>query len=326
MSRSVLDFVSTRVGAGPVRDIVQRIGAVAQWGRRFRWETLARNVQLERPDLRLWLREDAMRMAMAFIVSYVLVVTVGMMVLRGTARNFKPNAPASGPIVPSRDALPGLPSLVVPHVADPSKSTLTRDASPDNRPADLDAPPRAVLDLKARAVSKSSTGLGRTTAGAARPGGGVRGGAARVTGITLWGTSHKPWVSITASAPVRYELRNVEPDWVVVDVSRAQLALPSGKPPAGRGLVRQIRAGQFTEDVVRVIVELRESVPIHIATSPDKTAIIVSLAAEAHGNGHVPPKSGQHRAAAESTNFNQRGNRLRTNSLARSYPQTNCRS
>ncbi len=157
--------------------------------------------------------------------------------------------------------------------------------------------------MKVISVAKVSVGLGQTPAVAAPPGGSVRGGAARVTGITLWGTPSKPWVSITASGPIRYQLRNVEPDWVVVDVFRAQLALASGKPPAGRGLVRQIRAGQFTQDVVRVVLELTESVPVHVATSPDKTAIIVSLAAEAQGNGHVLPASGQQPAAGQPANI-----------------------
>lgn len=105
------------------------------------------------------------------------------------------------------------------------------------------------------------------------------GGIARVTRIALWGTSGKPWVSITASGPVAYRLRTVAPELIVVDVSKAQLALASGKPPAGRGLVKQIRAGQFAPDTVRIVVELLAHVPVHIATTPDRAAIVVSLAA-----------------------------------------------
>jgi polysaccharide biosynthesis/export protein len=114
-------------------------------------------------------------------------------------------------------------------------------------------------------------------ANATRRGETVQGALPKVTEISVWGAADKPWVSIAASGPVRYQLRNVEPDWVVLDVSRAHLALDSGKPPAGRGIVKQIRVGQFAPDVVRVVLELAERVPIHVATSPDRAAIVVSF-------------------------------------------------
>ncbi len=78
MSRSVLDFLITLIRAGPARGIAQRIGVLSQWGQRFHWKTLARKVRLERPDPHVWFREWSMRTVMAFILSYVLVVTVGM--------------------------------------------------------------------------------------------------------------------------------------------------------------------------------------------------------------------------------------------------------
>jgi polysaccharide export outer membrane protein len=118
---------------------------------------------------------------------------------------------------------------------------------------------------------------GETTGTATRLGSG-RGGIARVTGITLWGTPSKPWVSITASGPVRYQRRNSGPDRVVLDVFKAELALSPGKPPTGRGLVKRIRAGQLDQDTVRVVVELLQPVPVHLALSADRAAIVVSLA------------------------------------------------
>jgi polysaccharide export outer membrane protein len=150
---------------------------------------------------------------------------------------------------------------------------------------------------------------GSATATAAGSSSGGRGGMAKVTGITLWGTPTRPWVSITASGPVRYQLRGVEPDRVVVDVSKAQLALTSGRLPAGRGLVKQIRAGQLTSDVVRVVVELARPIRVHIATSPDRAAIIVSLAGQARTpgsptqpetDGTAPPAFSQPPAASTS--------------------------
>ncbi len=137
----------------------------------------------------------------------------------------------------------------------------------------------------------------------------VQGEIAKITEIALWGTPSKPWVSITASGPVRYQLRKIEiePDWVVMDVSKAQLALVSGRPPAGRGLVKQIRVAQFAPDVVRVVLELTQRVPIRIATSLDRGAIVVSLAAgasiragstPAQGGASVPPAPTQQAATS----------------------------
>ena len=309
MSRRVWDFLSTLIGADRTRVITQRIDVLSQWGHRVHWKTLAHKVRLERPDLHVWLRESSMRAVVAFILSYALVFTVGTMILPDTARKLKPRPSTSqAPVAPSRHGLPGRPSLAAPRVDGPLGHTLARDTSPGNRSIDLDsqrtrpASQAGSGELLAATSQPGSpkpaaTSLGlRQTPAAARPNGSPRGVVAKVTGITVWGTPSRPWVSIAASGPVRYQLRNVEPDWVVVDVSRAQLALASGMPPAGRGLVRQIRAGQFSQDIVRVVLELTQSIPIHVAVTPDKTTIIVSLAAAARGNGVLPspPALGAH--------------------------------
>lgn len=296
MSQSVLDFLvvlKRRQPAdyhGPTHYIAQRIGMLRECIRRLRWKTLARSLRLERPDPHVFLQEGP-RVVVAFILSYVLVVTVGTMVLPNTARKLKPTPP-TGPVAvtPSLDFLPGGPALVALRIDDPSKHH--NDAA--SRSGANEVP--AEYDLKIGFFSKVPIGPRQTTTVGAQPGN-ARGRVARVTDITLWGTPSRPWVSIIASGPVRYRLRNVQPDWVVVDIPRAQLALASGKPPAGRGLVREIRAGQFTQNVVRVVLELTERIPVHIATSPDKTAIIVTLAVKARGNGNVPSTFSQEPAA-----------------------------
>jgi hypothetical protein len=240
-----------------------------------------------------------MRAVVAFTVSFVVVVTLGMLVLPDTPTRLRSKLPAGpGPAMPSFNVPPRLPSRSVPRKDTPSRHY--EDA------ASLSAliKTNAGQELKAGSVSKVSNGLRQTTAVVTRPAGDVRGGIARVTGITLWGTPNRPWVSITASGPVRYQLRNVEPDWVVVDISRAQLAVTSDLP-TGRGLVRQIRTGQFAPDVVRVVVELTGPIPVHIATSLDKTAIVVSLAAQAGGDGSVPSRPGQQLAGGPASGVAQ---------------------
>jgi len=213
----------------------------------------------------------------------------------------------------SLSSVPAMPSFSVPR-RHPSRSLLPK-VNPARHYEDGTRLPAAIRtnaeqgtnaeqDAKAGAISRPPNGVRQTTPIAARSSGDVRGGVVRVTGISLWGTPNRPWISITASGPVRYQLRNVEPDWVVVDISKAQLGVAADLP-AGRGPVRQIRTGQFAPDVVRVVVELAGPIPVHIATSLDKTAIVVSLAAQAGGDGSVPSRPEQKLARGRASGFAQ---------------------
>jgi hypothetical protein len=218
---------------------------------------------------------------LAFAFSFVITMTVGAVVLSfhgprtyRTAPKLAAERPAGRQAVaPGVFLLPRSPSVALP-----LSVALPRLTSPSKR-----------TEEDVRLLTVGPAGQPQAANIAVRSTGSVRTEVARVTEITLGGNSSKPWVSITASAPVTYQLRNVEPDWVVIDVPRAALALTSGKPPAGRGLVRLIRVGQFTPDTVRVVLELTEAVPIHIATSAGKTAIVVSLAVDDKGNSHMAP-------------------------------------
>lgn len=279
--------MSTHTQLTPMEMISRRGGTISRRVVDF-FVALPRRVRREPPDL--------LRAGTAFVLSFVFVVTVGTMVLPDPGRKVKPKPPTSPvSLTPSFQIPPGVPSVEAPRIDAPS--THHGDA------AGLSAV-NAVTearDLTVSPVSNVSIGPRQTAAVAARPDSSVRGGIATITGITLWGTPSRPWVSISASGPIRYRLRNVEPDWVVVDVSRAQLALGSGKLPAGRGLVRQVRAGQNAPDVVRVVLELTEPVPVHVATSLDKTTIVVSLAAQEREKGSVPSTGTQQLAAARSS-------------------------
>jgi len=139
------------------------------------------------------------------------------------------------------------------------------------------------------------------------PAPGAADGISKITEIAIWGAPSKPWVSIIASGPVHYQLQRIQPDWAVVDVSKAQLALAPGSNPIARGLVKQIRVGQFTPDVVRVVLELTQAVPIHIATSAGRASIIVSFAVGARthrgsmqAQGSAAPVASNQQATAPS--------------------------
>ena len=287
MSRGVRGLRIARAMVFRASTTAQRMKILGQ--RWAGWESLARKVQLERMHPHAWLQAWSMRTAAAFLLSYVLVLTLGAMVIPNGPRRPKPTQ-GPAPVTQTLDVVPEPPSLRAPRPTTVSKPDAAR------RPAEPQAVPRQPRPAESTAPLPRGEEAAATVfvaprpAPAARPSAGVPGPVPSVTEITLWGAPSRPWVSITATGPVRYRLRNVEPDWVVVDLSRAQLALASGRPPTGRGLVRVVRAGQFAPDTVRVVLELTETVSFHVATSPDKTAIIVSLGAFGRGGLLIEPR------------------------------------
>jgi len=110
----------------------------------------------------------------------------------------------------------------------------------------------------------------------------------KVTGVTLTETASELRVSIVATGPVRYETRDIQPGWIIVDVQGARLGMPAGEQPLARGLVRKVRVGQFTPDVVRVVVELAQPVKFRLTASPDDTAILLGIPKPAR-TPPVPP-------------------------------------
>lgn len=100
---------------------------------------------------------------------------------------------------------------------------------------------------------------------------------ATLTGITTKTDGHDLQVIIQASAPVHYQVQPVRPAWIVVDIQSAQLApRPLTLPPAV-GVVDRIRLGQFTPDVVRVVVECVNPVRFNVATGVDASMVIVAI-------------------------------------------------
>ena len=128
-----------------------------------------------------------------------------------------------------------------------------------------------------------SAGLMLMLAFAAWPVGQARAAPVKVTGVALKEAANELQVSIVATGPVRYQTRDVQPGWIVVDVESAQLGMPAGQLPLARGLVRRVRVGQFMTDVVRVVVELSHPASWRLSTSPDSAAILVGIPIQAKG-------------------------------------------
>ena len=103
------------------------------------------------------------------------------------------------------------------------------------------------------------------------------GDLARVTEVTTQQSSAELRVSVHVTAPVRYALQRVRPDWIVVDLLGAALATASGTLPFSGGAVARIRIGQFAPTVVRVVVELTRPLKYQVAPAPDQTAVVITL-------------------------------------------------
>lgn len=99
----------------------------------------------------------------------------------------------------------------------------------------------------------------------------------KVTGVGLKEAANELQVSIVATGPARYQTRDVQPNWIVLDVQSARLAMPSGQLPLAKGVVRKVRVGQYADDVVRVVVELAQPTKFRVTTAPDNLAIVVGI-------------------------------------------------
>jgi type II secretory pathway component GspD/PulD (secretin) len=129
-----------------------------------------------------------------------------------------------------------------------------------------------------------AVGLTLILAFAAWPVSQVQAAPVKVTGVALKEAGNELQVSIVATGPVRYQTRDIQPSWIVIDVQSARLGIPSGQLPVALGLVRRVRVGQFMEDVVRVVVELKQPSSWRLSTSPNGAAIVVGIRTQAKGH------------------------------------------
>ena len=116
----------------------------------------------------------------------------------------------------------------------------------------------------------------------------VQASSVKVTGVALKEAANELQVSIAATGPARYQSRDVQPSWIVVDIQGARLAMPAGSLPLAKGLVKKVRVGQYTEDVVRLVVELAQPAKFRLTTAPDNAAIMVGISKEAAAQPPLP--------------------------------------
>ncbi len=109
------------------------------------------------------------------------------------------------------------------------------------------------------------------------PGTAAQAAPVKITGVGLKEGVNELQLSIVATGPVRYQTRDVQANWIVLDVQGARLAMPSGQLPLAKGLVKKVRIGQYADDVVRVVVELSQPARVRVTATPDNQAILVGI-------------------------------------------------
>jgi hypothetical protein len=119
----------------------------------------------------------------------------------------------------------------------------------------------------------------------------VRAASATVTRVAAIEMAQRVEVSLVASAPIRYDLRQVQSNWIVVDVSPAELGIPAGVVPFTGHMVTKVRVGQFQSDVVRVVVELARPTPFQVTATTGRTGVVVEIGSPttAFASGGVGP-------------------------------------
>jgi len=103
---------------------------------------------------------------------------------------------------------------------------------------------------------------------------------ALVTRITAAQTVTNVQISVVASAPVEYQFVNVQPNWIVLQITPADLQIHAGTLPYAGGVVKKIRVGQFAPQVVRIVVEMARPTPFRVIPLHDELALLVGVPEE----------------------------------------------
>ncbi len=130
---------------------------------------------------------------------------------------------------------------------------------------------------------------GQTLADRPPPATGTASGGTTVTSLRYWSDPTYTRVVIDLGQPSKFtHNRLVEHDSprLYIDIFNATVALRPARPLSiGDGLLRQARIGQFTEDTVRVVLDLQRMVDYKVFTLNDPFRIVVDITA---GNGKSP--------------------------------------
>lgn len=137
---------------------------------------------------------------------------------------------------------------------------------------------------------------------------------AQVTGVRFFSSQGHTRIILDLSQEAKFEVRQLKqdavrgtPPRVYIDIASASLELPSQEPlPVENGLLRQIRIGQHSPDIVRVVLDLHRLREPRAFIVPDPYRLVIDVqepkAAEPKPAGQGPIKgSSAARSAPEKT-------------------------
>lgn len=118
---------------------------------------------------------------------------------------------------------------------------------------------------------------------------------ARITGWRYLSTRELTRVMLDLSQEVRFVVRSLKaepskrlPARIYVDMADTRLALSSREPLAVEdGTLQQVRVGQYSNDVVRVVLDLDEMRAHHVFVSAEPARLVIDIAGRG-GSGKLP--------------------------------------
>jgi N-acetylmuramoyl-L-alanine amidase len=121
------------------------------------------------------------------------------------------------------------------------------------------------------------------------------GGAARVTGWRFVSTKELTRVMLDLSQQTRFDVRRLKEDRakrlparIYIDIPGAKLALTSKEPlTVEDGTLQQVRVAQYSDDIVRVVLDLNELRAHNVFVTVDPTRLVIDIAGR-EGSGKLP--------------------------------------
>ncbi len=108
---------------------------------------------------------------------------------------------------------------------------------------------------------------------------------AQVTGLRFLSSKSYTRIMLDLSQQARYEVRRLRedsarglPPRIYIDIFGAELALASKAPlPVDDGLLRQVRVGQYSAEVVRVVLDMESLATYNAFSLPDPVRLVIDV-------------------------------------------------
>jgi N-acetylmuramoyl-L-alanine amidase len=135
------------------------------------------------------------------------------------------------------------------------------------------------------------------------------GDSAQITGWRLVSTKELTRVMLDLSQKAIFDVHRLKEDpakrlpaRIYIDINGARLALASKEPlTADDGTLRQVRVAQYSDDIVRVVLDLNELRAHNVFVTVDPTRLVIDIAGR-EGNGKLPVRDAPAKAEITAVN------------------------